>query len=138
MEITLTRTKPYAGTELSAFVTHRINELRPRKSQADIAAEAGFVNPNVLSMIKSGTSRLALDRVPALAAALECDPARLYRLALMQTGMETAQAAILEVFGSVVTRNEAAWLAEIRDASGNSDPGLTSRGRTAIRGIFGK
>lgn len=62
--------KPYAGTRLTAFIEKRILERRPTKSQAEVAAEAGFVNPNMMSLINSGAARLPLDRVPALAVAL--------------------------------------------------------------------
>lgn len=134
----MSRPLPYAGTDLATFVAHRVGALRGRKSQADIAAEAGYVNSNVMSMIKSGSTKVALDRIPALALALECDAARLFQMALMQSGNETAGAAIKEIFGSITTRNEALWLAEIREASNHSDPALTSRARTAIRGVFGK
>jgi len=37
-----------------------------------------------------------------------------------------------------VTGNELGWLNEIREASDHSDPRMTSRGRAAIRAIFGK
>jgi len=134
----MARNKPYGGTELAAFITHRIAELRPRKSQIEIASEAGYPNPNMLSMLKSGTTKLALDRVAALAKALETDPARLFRMALLQSGHETTRPVIEEVFGTVVTRNEVAWLEAIREASGNTDPTLTVRARGAILGIFGK
>jgi DNA-binding Xre family transcriptional regulator len=67
-------TTPLANSELARFVSKRILELRP-KSQTEIAAEAGFTNANFLSMVKAGNSKLAIDRVPALALALECDPA---------------------------------------------------------------
>jgi len=40
----MARTTPYGGTELSKFITHRVAELKPRKSQAEIASEAGFIN----------------------------------------------------------------------------------------------
>jgi hypothetical protein len=130
--------KPYQDSPLATFITKRILELRPRKSQAEIAAEAGFRTPNVVAMLKSGATKLALDRVSAVAKALECDPALLFRLALRQEGNETTARAIEEIFGAVVSRNEVAWLEELRDASGNSDPGLTARNRSALRGIFGK
>ena len=77
-------TKPHRNTRLAQFVTRRVLELKHRKAQAQIAAEAGFVNANMLSMIKGGSAKLALDRVPALAEALECDAARLFRVALEQ------------------------------------------------------
>ncbi len=81
---------------------------------------------------------MPLDRVASLAAALECDPRMLFNLALQQLGGDTTLRVIGEIFGSIVARNEVAWLEAIRDASGSTDRSLTSRGRSAIRGIFGK
>ncbi len=129
---------PYAATQMSASLTKRMLELRPRKSQAQIADEAGFVNANILSMLKPGKSKLPLDRVPALAAALECDPSRLFRMAVAQSSYQTTSTVIDEIFGTIVNKNEEAWLEELREASDNRDPALTSRARTARRGIFGK
>lgn len=60
------------------------------------------------------------------------------RLALDQAVGTTAAKAITDIFGSPVKINEHGWLAEIRDASGNSDPRLTARSRTALRAIFGR
>ncbi|PQO24901.1 transcriptional regulator [Rhodobacteraceae bacterium WD3A24] len=132
-----TSNKPYADTRLAKFLQKRILEMRP-KTQNDIASEAGFIHTNMLTMIKQGASKLPLDRVPALAEALECDPRLLAKLALEQTAGATSVRAIEEIFGTVVTRNELAWIEELRDASDHADPSLTSRGRAAVRGIFGK
>lgn len=134
----MTQKKPFDDTRLAKYVERRILELKPRKSQAEIAAQAGFVNPNVITMIKQGRTKAALDRVPALARALEADPAFLMRLALEQAIGRTAAAAVVEIFGTPVTANERGWIEEIRTASDNSDPRLTSRSRTAIRAVFGK
>ena len=130
--------KPHADSRLAQYLDKRVLELRPRKSQARIAEEAGFINPNVISMLKNGAAKLPLDRVPGLARALECDPRLLFKLALEQAGADTTARAIEEIFGAVVTRNEVAWLDEIRDASNHSDPSMTARARSAIRGVFGK
>jgi len=130
-------TTPFKGSELARFVSKRILELRP-KIQTEIAAEAGFPNANFLSMVKTGVSKLAIDRVPALARALECDPAYLMRLALEQEVGSTAAKALVEILGTPVSANERLWIAEIRDASGNSDPRPTTRARAAIRSVFGK
>jgi transcriptional regulator with XRE-family HTH domain len=129
--------RPHADTELAKYLTRRVLELRP-KTQADIAAEAGFPNANFLTMVKQGASKLALDRVPALARALECDAAYLMRLALQQAVGDTAAKALIEILGTPVTANEVDWLAELREASTKTDPRLTSRARAALRGIFGK
>lgn len=129
--------KPHENTRLAEYIQRRVLELKPKKTQAEIAAEAGYVNPNVITMIKQGASKVALDRVPALAHALECDPALLMRLALQQAIGPTAATAVTKVFGTPVTANEMTWLQEIRDASDDADPRMTSRSRAAIRAIFG-
>jgi hypothetical protein len=132
------KNKLYADTRLVKFLQRRVLELKPRKSQLEIAAEAGFRQPNLFSMIKTGTTRMPLDRVPAIAKALECDPTRLFMLALEQRGGDTTDATIRQIFGTLVSENEVDWLIEIREASGHADPRLTTRARSAIRGIFGK
>jgi len=120
--------RPHSETGLAKFLRKRVLELRPTKSQIQIASEAGFVNP----------TKLPLDRVSGLAKALDSDPKLLFKLALEQAGDETTARAVAEIFGTVVTRNEVAWLEEIREASCHSDPSLTARSRTALRGVFGK
>lgn len=129
--------KPYTDTRLAKYIDRRVLYLRPNKTQIEIANEVGFPNPNMVSMIRSGASKLALDRVPAMARALECDPKLLFSLALEQTMGSTTAAVIEEIFGTVVTRNEVVWLEEIRNASGHTDPTLTTRNRAALRAIFG-
>jgi hypothetical protein len=59
-------------------------------------------------------------------------------LAIEQLGGDTTDLAIRQIFGTLVTENEVAWLEEIRRASGHSNPSLTSKARSAIHGIFGK
>lgn len=131
-------TNPYENSPAALFITERVRDLKNRKSQKEIAREVGFVNSNMMSLLKSGANKVPLDRVPALAKALEADAAYLMRLALEQSVGVTAANAIIEVFGTPVSENERGWLDEIRDASGNSDPRITARSRVALRGIFGK
>lgn len=130
--------RPFADTRLAHYIDKRILELRPSKTQVAIASEAGFLSPNMLAMIKSGTNKLPLDRVASLAKALECDPVMLFILALEQLDRNTTEQTIRQIFGTLVTENEVAWLEEIRRASDSSNPSLTTRARSAIRGIFGK
>lgn len=73
-------TNPQSLSRLALHVGERIRALSGAKSQKKIAREAGFANSNVLSMLKSGDTKLALDRAPALAKSLETD-ARLLFLA---------------------------------------------------------
>ena len=131
-------TNPHANTAAATFLIDRMRDLKHRKSQKEIAQEAGFLNANMLSLLKSGANKIPLDRVPALAKALEADPAYLMRLSLEQSVGVTASNAICDCFGTPVTTNEQGWLDEIRDASENSDPRLTARSRSTLWGIFAK
>jgi transcriptional regulator with XRE-family HTH domain len=130
--------KPHENSRLAKFLDTRLLELKHKKTQAEIAEEAGFINPNMLTMIKQGASKLPLDRVPALAKALDTDPALLLRLALEQAEGSTAAGAIYEIIGEPITANEMTWIREIREASGDTDPRLTSRAKTAIRTVLTK
>ena len=130
--------RPFATTRLTAYLTKRILELKPKKSQAEVATEAGFNSANVMSMLKVGSTRLPLDRVPALAAALEVDPVHLFLLAIEQLAGDTTAMAFQKIFGNVVTENELDWVRAVREASDGTNPSLTRRGRTAIFGVFGK
>ena len=129
---------PYADSELAVYLDKRILELKYKKTQREIAVAAGFVSVNILTMIKQGNSKLAMDRVATLAAALEIDPKYLLRLALLQKGNETMIRVFDEVIGTFVSDREVNWLQELREASSNSDPAVTTRARSALRAIFGK
>ena len=131
-------TNPFQNTATAKLIADRIRDLSHRKTQAEIASEAGFANANMMSFLKNGRNKVPVDRVPSLAKALEVDPAFLMRLALDQAVGATAAKAITEIFGSPTTENERGWLTELRDASDNSDPRLTARSRAVLRGIFGK
>ena len=130
--------RPFAGTRLPAFIAKSVLALKPRKTQAEIATQAGFTSANMMSMLKSGAIRLPLDRVQALATALEVDAGYLMLLALEQMVGDTDAKAIVDILSGAVTRNEMSWIEAIREASDMSDPPLTKRGRTAIFGVFGR
>ena len=132
------RTGPHAASTLATFIDRRILELRYKKTQREIATIAGFTNPNMLTMIKKGHSKLALDRVATMAASLEVDPKYLLRITLEQYGNETVARVFDEVIGTVVSQKEVGWLKLLREASDNSDPAVTTRARSAVLSIFGK
>jgi len=73
------------------------------KSQAEVASEAGFINPNMMSMIKAGTTKLALDRVTDLGARMDTDPARgCSGWRCCPVGAEDDASVVDEVFGTLV------------------------------------
>ena len=131
-------TQPYQNTATAKLIADRIRDLSHKKTQAEIAIDAGFPNANMITFLKNGRNKVPLDRVPSLAKALEVDPAYLMRLALDQAVGATAAKAITDIFGTPATENERGWLQELRDASENTDPRITARSRATLRGIFGK
>lgn len=125
-------TTPYASSRLAKFIEKRISELH-HKTQADIAREAGFKNANFITMLKQGNAKLALERVPALAEALDTDPAHLLRLALDQTFGAKMMRIFTDLLGEPATTNEKAWLEVIREGSCNTDPAPTPLGVSMIK-----
>ena len=129
--------RPYEDTEAAMFISKSIAALSAKKSQLKIAIEAGFPNPNMLSMIKNGSNRVPFDRVADLAKALEVDPAFLLRLAMKQSPDDALALAILEIYDEPITKNERGWIKVIREASGDTDPPVTTRRRRLVAALFG-
>jgi len=71
---------PATKITVAEFITKKINESG--RAQKAIAEELGYEHPNVISMIKSGNTKLPLDKVGKMAAALHVEPIQLLRLAL--------------------------------------------------------
>ena len=117
----------------AVFIAGRIYHLQGRRSQQEIASAAGFKSVNMLSMISHGKAKLPLERVIALAKALECDPRHLMRLALEQNLTQPVLDEIFASSGGLSTANEQAILQEIRRLAGDSDPVLTPELKKALR-----
>lgn len=119
-------------TVVSKFINKRI--LETGKSQRDIAREAGFNKPNMISMLKTGESKLPLDRVPGMAKALECDIGYLFRLALTQYFDAKIVAGLMQDLQ--FTPNETEIIHHIRHVSGGTDPKMTSDIQSSLSEIF--
>ncbi|NDR55838.1 helix-turn-helix transcriptional regulator [Pseudoruegeria sp. M32A2M] len=53
-------------------------------TQREIAQRAGFPKPNVLSMMKTGETKVPIERIPALAEACDVDPIDFARIAMLE------------------------------------------------------
>ncbi len=106
--------------------------LGGRKTQAEVAKAAGFPRPNMLSMVKSGKARLPLERVPALAEALEIDPALLFRLVLAEN-WPGYDRVVIRILGSVLTEDERDMIQFIRHVTDGKVPPLNRRLERAIK-----
>jgi hypothetical protein len=85
---------------------------------------AGFKRPNFLSMMKDGTSKIPVSRVPALSRALNTDPKIFLRL-VMEDYFPEEWKVIESTLGHIMTDNEVEIIDYIRkksDEIGISDP----------------
>jgi len=124
---------PHAQSAIARYLDRRIDELRGLKTQREIAAEAGYARPNILSMFKSGETQVPLPKIPVLARALEADPAHLFRLAMTDQWVELAP-VIDEIFGrQMASRREVAiFLEKWRAATGDMDPAPSAQIEEAV------
>lgn len=77
------------------------------KSQAELAKECGYENPNIITMLKQGRSKLPMSRVASMAKALGVDPLHLFFLVMNEYEPETwnvIQELILKQ--PLITQNE--------------------------------
>lgn len=102
-------------SEVALLVTEQIRIVG--KKQLEIAEEAGFDNPNVITMIKQGRTKLPLGKVGLVAKALEIDPMYLLKLCIEEYQPETWE-AIRPFMDEVVTKDEMHIVKVIRNAIG--------------------
>jgi len=124
---------PSAAAE---YLRKQIDALAGIKTQREIALEAGYEKPNVISMMKTGQVRIPLDKVPALAKAIHVDPAYLFRLVMMEYWPDRAD-AVAQIFGTVTTANEREIIVRIRELTNNTDPALTEKLDNKLKIAFG-
>lgn len=124
-------------SEIAKFLDKRIYELSHRKSQRDIAREVGYANDNVIAMLKSGRTKVPLDRVVSIAKALETDARELFIMALTQDGNERDRAAFEVIVGEPVSANEKEFIDVLRKVSNGTDPKISVVLRKILRALFG-
>lgn len=99
------------------FIADRIEELRLEgKSQKVIAAEANYQNPNMLSMIKQGSTKVSFERAMDLEKALEIQKGKLLRLMIMEHFGEELFGAIQEELDTKLSETERQIIQTIRSS----------------------
>lgn len=97
------------------------------KKQLEIAEQAGFAKPNMITMLKQGKTKVPLEKIGALARALEVDPVHLFKLVLAEYLPET-YSEITKMFGQpVLTQNEIELVEVIRESK-VENPRLRTQG----------
>ena len=110
--------------------------METSKSQKDIADAVGYKNQNMITMLKQGHVKLALDRVPAMAKALDVDPLDLFKIALTQFYDEASVRLLVDVIESGNSETEKKILRIIRNAAGDAPPTLTAEREEKLAELF--
>lgn len=113
----MTKSNPQRPT-VAEFLTDRIATIN--KPQRQIAAECGFEHPNIISMFKTGTTKLPINRIGPLAKALDVDPAYLLRLVMLETMPDTWEHIETLMQSTVLTANELEMVRAFRELTGDS------------------
>ncbi len=102
------------------------------KSQIEIAQQAGFEKPNIITMIKQGKTKLPLDKIGTFAKAIEVDPIFLLRMCLNEYQPKLAD-EIQSIFGQpILSHSEMEILDLIRQSNLNNPTIRTEEDRLRL------
>lgn len=105
------------------------------KSQRQIAADMGYERPNLITMFKQGSTKVPIEKIPALAKSLDVDPADLLRRAMLEY-MPEALRVIQQTLGLTVTEHEFEIIEAVRSAGGRPNRKATKEQLAAMKKIF--
>lgn len=122
-----------AGPPRSKFARHMDRLIQKSgKAQNTIAFEMGYEKANIISMFKTGVTRVPLDRLPALAAALNTDPTD-----LVSRWLSEFEPTILDVVkqaaGFPISETEQGWIEKLREAFPSGVPAFDERHEGALK-----
>lgn len=120
-------------SKVAEFIASR--QLMMGMTNKDVAEAVGYANPNVISMIKKGQTKLPVEKVSKVAEALGADPAKLLRMTLKEYMPETLK--VMEAcMGNIVTENEMTMIEIWRDATNGEDPEIPAEAVFGLRQGF--
>lgn len=103
------------------------------KSQLDIAREAGFNKPNIITMIKQGKTKLPMAKIGPMAKALCVDPVYLFQLAMREYEPDTWEALEEFIFKApILSQNEIEIVEIIRQSTVPNPKIRTDEDRRAL------
>jgi len=86
------------------------------KSQTEIAQQAGFDKPNVITMIKQGKTKVPLNKIGSMAKALEIDPVHFMKMCLNEYLPDLADTIQQITNQPIITKNEMDFITVIRSS----------------------
>ena len=107
------------SVSVAQFIAIKVRESG--KTQREIAHEAGFPNPNIITMFKTGATKVPVERVGPLAKALGVDTAYLLRLVMTEYAPDTWGEVERSLNSVVPTANEVDLIRTHRTMNGGRD-----------------
>lgn len=123
---------------LNVFIQARMRQL-PDVTNVMVAEALGYPRPNVIAMLRQGSMKLPISKVPALAQVLEVDPAALLRAVLRE--YEPAALEVIESTlgaASLLSESEVALVRFVRHQLSEHDVPLVGELATerALAGVL--
>jgi hypothetical protein len=131
----INHTAPAAGTRMARFLNNHIDGLFPLITQREIATVLGYDRPNIISMFKTGQTKVPFEKIPALAQVLSVDPTFLMQLALEQYWPDRFD-ILKPMFTRMMTANEQALVDQLRAEAGGEDYKLPEETLASIRELI--
>lgn len=128
----MTMNKP-TQTTIANFIADCLAESD--KTQREIAEECGFEKPNIITMLKNGSTKVPINRIGPLAKAIGADPAHLLRLAMHEYFPDTWEAVENIMQSTVLTANELELVRSYRETTGDNDAAPVVINRDAVIAI---
>lgn len=122
-------------SQTADFFTRYIN--RSQLTQNEIALACGLKRQNIISMFKTGATKVPIERIPALSRTLKIDPRAFLSIA-MEEYYPKMWDAIQEILGQgvSVTEDEMHILKTLRDRSGTGRVKIVTQAqRDALRAL---
>lgn len=104
------------GIAVAAYLTQQLSLCG--KSQIEVSTEVGYDNPNVLTMLKQGKTKLPINKVKVMARALGVDPIHLLRLTMLEYMPDTWEVISDVLGGTVLTTSEKNIIKLVRQSDG--------------------
>jgi hypothetical protein len=103
------------------------------KSQKQIAEEAGFPKPNIITMFKNGDTKIPLEKIGRFAKAICVDPVHLFKLCMAEYHPDTWNEIEVMIDQPVLTVNEIEILEVVRSANVVNPRVRTEEERNRVR-----
>jgi DNA-binding Xre family transcriptional regulator len=104
----------------------------------ELAAKLGYTRPNIISMWRTGRTKIPLDRLAPLCDALKVDLAYLLPLWIEQYGGAEANARVLKVLRNTVSDSEMALVETARQITAGRDFALKPDAFEKLREVVEK